>query len=111
HEALGVRDRTLLPQLVPDRIGILDPARIEVVEIGGPIGDGRSAAHGSRSRRSAIPGYAVADVERHPAPRRAAYRARGTLSIPRLRSTPGARACLYDQKTTQLAVPLSTWAA
>ena len=48
HEAVGVRDRTLLPQFVPDRVRVLDPARIEVVEIGGPIGDGRSAAHGRR---------------------------------------------------------------
>jgi hypothetical protein len=45
HETLGVRNRTFLPQLVPDRKRVLDPARVQMIEIGGPIGDGRPAAH------------------------------------------------------------------
>jgi hypothetical protein len=40
-----VRNRTFLPQLVPDRKRVLDPARVQMIEIGGPIGDGRAAAH------------------------------------------------------------------
>ena len=43
-EALGVRDRAFLPQLVPDREGVLDPVRVEVVPVGGPVRDGRTCA-------------------------------------------------------------------
>ena len=42
HEAVGVGDRARLAQLVPDREGVVDPARIEMIEIGGPVLDRRT---------------------------------------------------------------------
>src|SRR5258708_304922 len=47
HEAIGVSDWAFLPQLIPDGIRIFDPRRIEVIEITGPIGNGRTCTHGS----------------------------------------------------------------
>src|SRR5581483_621095 len=47
HEALGVSDRTLPAQPVPDRERVVDPGRIEVVEVGGPVLDRRTLAHGA----------------------------------------------------------------
>ncbi len=43
--ATGVRDRALLPELVPDRVGVGDPCGIGVVEVGRPVGDGRALVH------------------------------------------------------------------
>ena len=45
HEPLGMGDRAFLPQLVPDRIRIFTPARIEMVEVRFPIGRRRPFAH------------------------------------------------------------------
>ena len=52
--------RALLPQTVPDSIGVGGPGRIEVIPIRGPVGNRRTCGH-SRSRvdllrgRSAFP--------------------------------------------------------
>src|SRR5436190_1323718 len=51
-EALGVRDRACLAQLLPDRIRVLDPARIEMIEIGAPVVHRRARAHVSSSMTS-----------------------------------------------------------
>jgi hypothetical protein len=45
HEPIGMSNRTFLPQLVPDRIRIVDPCRIQVVEITGPVSDRRTRTH------------------------------------------------------------------
>src|SRR5471030_1048884 len=45
EEALGVDNRAFGAQLVPDRKWILGPARIGVVEIVDPIGDGGMIGH------------------------------------------------------------------
>src|SRR5205085_8068305 len=51
-EPLGVRNRTLVAQLLPDRIRVLDPARIEVVEVSGPVASRRARAHDLSSMTS-----------------------------------------------------------
>ncbi len=43
-EALGVGDRAPLAEVLPDRERIVDPLRIRVVPIGGPILDGATRA-------------------------------------------------------------------
>jgi hypothetical protein len=45
HEPIGMSNRTFLPQLVSDRIRIVDPSRIQVVEITGPVGNGTARTH------------------------------------------------------------------
>src|SRR5207247_1999862 len=45
QEPVGMRDRAALAQLVPDRIGVFDPARVEVVEIAFPIAHRGPFAH------------------------------------------------------------------
>ena len=45
HKPIGMSNRTFLPQLVLDRIRIVDPCRIQVVEITGPVGDRRAGGH------------------------------------------------------------------
>ena len=45
HVPIGMSNRTFLPQLVPDRIRIVDPSRIQVVEITGPVGTSRARRH------------------------------------------------------------------
>jgi hypothetical protein len=37
-EAIGMRDRALAAELVPDRIRILGPLLIKVIEVGEPVG-------------------------------------------------------------------------
>ena len=46
HEAVGMGDGARLAHLLPDREGVVDPARIEMIEIGGPVLDRRTRAHG-----------------------------------------------------------------
>src|ERR1043165_8703512 len=55
-EALGVRDRALFAQLVPDRIRILDPARIEMIEVTRPVIHRRARAHAVSSISIAFSG-------------------------------------------------------
>ena len=50
HEAVGMGDRAPLAHLVPDRERVVDPARIEMIEVGGPVLDRRTLAHGSPLR-------------------------------------------------------------
>ena len=45
EEALGVNHGAFRPQFIPDRKRILGPARIGVVEIVNPIGDGGMIGH------------------------------------------------------------------
>src|SRR5580658_2548372 len=45
EEALGVNHRALGPQLLPDRKRVFGPARIGMVEIVNPIGDGGVIEH------------------------------------------------------------------
>ena len=45
HVPIGMSNRTFLLQLVPDRIRIVDPRRIEVVEIIGPVDNRRARTH------------------------------------------------------------------
>src|SRR5205814_6776366 len=47
HEPVGMRDRAFLPKLIPDRIGVFDPPRIEMIEIGRPVGDSGTFVHGT----------------------------------------------------------------
>src|SRR5260370_18094138 len=51
-ETFCVRDGTFLPQLLPDRIRILRPLRIKVIEIAGPIRNRFSHAHADTSLHS-----------------------------------------------------------
>src|SRR5262249_25737297 len=51
-EAIGMRDRTFLPELVPDRIRVVHPARIGMVEVAAPVRDRRSFGHGLLLRAS-----------------------------------------------------------
>src|SRR5258708_393992 len=44
-EPIGVSDRTCLAQLAPDRMGILCPARVKMVEIPCPVGNRSALVH------------------------------------------------------------------
>src|SRR5260370_33131407 len=55
-EAVGMRERAARAQLVPNRIGVLDPARVEVIEIAFPIVDRRPGAHQSCSSITSMAG-------------------------------------------------------
>src|ERR1043166_1159433 len=41
----GARDRAGSPQLVPDRVGVLYPVRIAMIEVGCPVAHRRRPAH------------------------------------------------------------------
>ena len=43
-EALGVRDRAALAQLVPDRKRVFHPLRVQVIPVAGPVLDGGTCA-------------------------------------------------------------------
>src|SRR6516225_1044535 len=56
-KTIGVGDRAGLSQVAPDRMRILNPGRIEMVEITGPIGNWRSRPH--LKRHSSIMSMAI----------------------------------------------------
>jgi hypothetical protein len=45
HEALGMRNRAPLSQVVPDRVRVFGPTWIEMIEISCPIGSGWPCAY------------------------------------------------------------------
>src|SRR5215469_16910283 len=44
-EPVGMRVRAGLPEFVPDRVGVRNPAGIKRIEIAGPIGDRDTLVH------------------------------------------------------------------
>ena len=42
-----IREAKSRPELVPDRERVVDPLRMQMVEVGGPVLDRRTLAHGS----------------------------------------------------------------
>ena len=54
--AIGVGHRTALAQVLPDRIGIGDPLRVRVIEVGGEVLDERAVGHDYSSMKIACSG-------------------------------------------------------
>ena len=54
--AIGVGDRAALTQVLPDRIGVGDPLRIGVIEVGGEVLDERAVGHDYSSMKIACSG-------------------------------------------------------
>ena len=54
--AIGVRDGTALTQVLPDRVGVVDPRGIGVVPVGGEIEDGGLVGHDDSSMKMACSG-------------------------------------------------------
>jgi hypothetical protein len=48
-EPVGVRDRAALPQVVLDRVGVGDPLRLEMREVGRPVADRAGDDHAART--------------------------------------------------------------